>query len=91
MSIRTTQLSESEKLVVSPRLAMHMLDVGNTRLYELINRNELDSFLEGRSRKITVASIYRLIARRLELTKSASNRSPRRRSKAPKTASVPTD
>jgi hypothetical protein len=65
MSIHITGLSDYERLVVSPRRAKHMLDCGNTRLYELIKSKELDSFLDGRARKITVESIRRLIARRL--------------------------
>jgi hypothetical protein len=85
MSIQSTGLSEDERLVVSPRRAKYMLDVGNTRLYELLNRKELDSYLEGRSRKITKASIHRLIARRLALTRGTSNLSPRRRGRPPKT------
>jgi hypothetical protein len=42
-----------------------MLDCGNTRLYELINAGALKSYLDGRSRKITVESIRGYIARRL--------------------------
>jgi len=42
-----------------------MLNCGNTRLYELIGAGELDSFLDGRSRKITVESIQRYIERQL--------------------------
>jgi hypothetical protein len=42
-----------------------MLNCGNTRLYELLTAGELDSFLDGRSRKITVDSIRRYIARQL--------------------------
>jgi hypothetical protein len=57
--------SKDGPLVVSPRRARHLLDVGNTRLYELLAANELDSFLDGRSRKITVESIHRYISRRL--------------------------
>jgi hypothetical protein len=52
-------------LLVKPRAACRMLACGNTRLYELLAAGELESFLDGRSRKITVASIHRLIARRL--------------------------
>jgi hypothetical protein len=52
-------------LVVSPRRARRLLDMGNTRLYELLSAGELDSFLDGRSRKITVESIHRYISRRL--------------------------
>ena len=54
MSFPSTGLGDAERLVVSPRRARHMLDCGNTRLYELLAAGELDSFLDGRSRKITV-------------------------------------
>jgi excisionase family DNA binding protein len=54
-----------EPLAVSPRRACQLLDVGNTRLYQLISDGELDTYLDGRSRKITVASIHRRIARLL--------------------------
>lgn len=66
MSIQSTAISDDELLVVSPRRARRMLDCGNTRLYELIAARELESFKDGRSRKITVASIKAYIARRLE-------------------------
>jgi hypothetical protein len=52
-------------LVVSPRRARYLLNVGNTRLYELLASGELDSFLDGRARKITMASIGQYIARQL--------------------------
>jgi hypothetical protein len=42
-----------------------MLDCGRTRLYELIANRELVTFLDGRSRKITVTSIHQYIQRRL--------------------------
>jgi hypothetical protein len=54
-----------EPLAVSPRRACQILDVGITRLYQLISGGELDAYLDGRSRKITVASIHRRIARLL--------------------------
>jgi hypothetical protein len=56
-------VAEGERLVVSPRRARHMLDIGNTRLYELLNAGELESYLDGRSRKIIVQSIYRYVTR----------------------------
>ena len=52
-------------LLVKPRDAWRMLGCGNTRGYELLAAGELDSFLDGRSRKITVASIHAYIARKL--------------------------
>jgi hypothetical protein len=65
MTIRSNGPNDYERLVVSPRRARHMLDIGNTRLYELLNNQELESYLDGRARKITVASIRQYITRRL--------------------------
>jgi excisionase family DNA binding protein len=48
----------AEPLVVSPRQACRLLSVGLTRLYELLKAGKLDSFLVGRSRRITLASIH---------------------------------
>ncbi len=54
-----------EPLVVSPKAAWRMLGCGNSHGYELLNGGELQSFLDGRSRRITVASIRAYIARKL--------------------------
>ena len=54
-----------EPLLVRPREAWKMLGCGNTHGYELLNTGELDSFLDGKARKIVVASIHRYIARKL--------------------------
>jgi hypothetical protein len=54
-----------EPLVVSPRRAQQMLDIGHSRLYELLLQCELQSFKDGKSRKIIVASIRDFIARKL--------------------------
>jgi hypothetical protein len=69
-SIPSTAHSELGPLVVRPKCARRMLNCGQTRLYELIAARKLDSFLDGRSRKITVESIYRYVRRRLEETES---------------------
>lgn len=55
----------TEPLVVSPRDACRLLAVGNSYLYRLLNDGELDSYLDGRVRRITVASIERYVQRRL--------------------------
>lgn len=70
-----TYTADHAQLVVSPREARHMLDCGNTRFYELLNAKELDSYLDGRSRKVTVELIHSYIARKL-----AAAGAPRRRS-----------
>lgn len=49
-----------------------LLSIGNTRLYELIRTGELDSYLEGRARRITMESIQRRVARKLDETAAAS-------------------
>ena len=77
----------SEPLLVKPRAACAMLACGNTRLYELLKAGELESFLDGRSRKITAESIRRYIARRLASNTSAPNaKQPIRRGRPRKNA-----
>ena len=51
---------------MKPRQACIMLGCGITRLYELLNSGELSSFKDGASRKVTVESIHRYVARRIE-------------------------
>jgi excisionase family DNA binding protein len=51
-----------EPLAVSPRQACILLGIGNTRLYQLIGNRELESYLEGRARRITLASIRGRVA-----------------------------
>ena len=63
--IDLTHLSAAAPIVVRPRQACDMLSVGLTRLYELMNNGELKSFKDGKSRKITVASIRAYVDRRL--------------------------
>jgi hypothetical protein len=64
--------SDYERLLISPRRACHLLDCGITRLYQLLNTGELESFLDGRSRKIIVESIRRYIDKRLSTAKERS-------------------
>jgi len=58
--------SRNAPLLVKPKTAWKMLACGNTRGYELLAAGELESFLDGRSRKITVESIHRYIERHLK-------------------------
>jgi hypothetical protein len=64
MSIQSTGLSRDEARVVSPKRAQTMLDVGATNFYGEI-LPQLESFKLGKSRKVTVASIERFIAKKL--------------------------
>jgi hypothetical protein len=69
-----------DPLVVRPAEAWRMLGCGPTYGYELLESGQLDSYVEGSARKITVASIKAYIARRLAASKGAKARkSPRNR------------
>jgi hypothetical protein len=74
----------AEPLLVRPRDAWRMLGCGNTHGYQLLNAGELESFLDGRTRKITVESIHRFIARRL--APADANKADRSLSSEPATA-----
>jgi excisionase family DNA binding protein len=52
-------------LVTGMAGACTLLDCGVDHLYDLIHKGEIDSYLEGTRRKVTIDSIERLIARRL--------------------------
>jgi hypothetical protein len=73
-------------LVVKPKVAWQMLACSNTRGYELLATGKLDSFLDGRSRKITVESIHRYIAQRLASSQgtTAQSQLPRRKRGRPR-------
>jgi len=63
---------EIEPLVVSPKRAMKILDCGKTKLIELLANRELESYLDGRCRKITVASIYARHRQKLQQRQTAT-------------------
>ena len=75
------EISEERRLVVKRAKAAFLLDCGYDKIYDLIKAGELDSFLEGRSRKITMESIERLIQKRLAAASKGFQRGryPRRR------------
>lgn len=65
-------------LVASPNQAMKALLVSRATLYTLLNAGELESYTEGRSRRITVESINAYVKRRLaaEAARRSSRTSP---------------
>jgi len=74
MSERRPDLADVEPLVVKPKVAWAMLGCSNTRGYELLAAGELESYKDGRSRKITVASIKAFVGRRLAASSSGGRR-----------------
>jgi hypothetical protein len=67
---------EGRPLVVKPKVAWKMLACSNTRGYQLLAAGEIISFLDGRSRKIPVASIRDYIERQLAAAKSPTAQAP---------------
>jgi excisionase family DNA binding protein len=70
MSQASTGLSkrtgaQAPPLVVAPREAARLLALGPSSLYGLLRAGELESFRDGRSRKITMRSIKKYLARQL--------------------------
>ena len=63
--INTPTENPDKPLVVSMAKARVLLDCGHDQIYDLIKARELDSYTEGTRRKITMASIDALIAKRL--------------------------
>lgn len=55
-------------VVVVPSQACVLLSIGMTRCYELMNCGALESFKDGKSRKITVRSIEAYVQSRLQGT-----------------------
>jgi excisionase family DNA binding protein len=56
------EVTGSKPLAVTPRQACVLLSIGNTRLYHLISNGELETYREGRARRITMESIERRVA-----------------------------
>jgi hypothetical protein len=57
-----------EPLVVTPAQARRLLGVGNTHFYKVV-LPELESYTDGRARRILLTSIRAYVARRLEASK----------------------
>jgi excisionase family DNA binding protein len=57
------------RLVVSVTEACHQLLISRAKIYELLKAGELTSYVDGKSRKISVTSINDYVTRRLEGSK----------------------
>ena len=57
--------TDLEPLVVAPRTACTLLGISNTRLYAILGSGELESYHDGRARRIPLAAIRKYIAQRL--------------------------
>jgi hypothetical protein len=62
------QFSKDKPLVVGVGKAKVLLDCSHDQIYELLKAGDLASYIERNRRKITMASIEALIAKRLAAT-----------------------
>ena len=65
MSSSATPRTSTPPLAVSAKEAARLLSVSVSKLYELLRTGELDSYADGCSRRVTMASIVGYIERRL--------------------------
>jgi len=64
-------LEEIEPLLVTRKQAQRLLSYGETKIDELVKQGTLESFVDGRSRRITMRSIRRLIENGLAQRRAA--------------------
>ncbi|MDN5003817.1 DNA-binding protein [Bradyrhizobium sp. GCM10027634] len=62
-------------LVATVNQSLMRLQVSRPKLYELLNSGEIESFTEGRSRKIMIASMDAYVQRRLAAEAARRGRS----------------
>jgi hypothetical protein len=74
--LQSTLISDdySDALVVPPKGACRMLSCSITRLYELLNSREIESYRDGKSRKVVVASIRSYVSRQIAAEDSKSRK-----------------
>lgn len=79
---RETPLSSTappiEPLLVRPRVAAQLLGCGYDKLWSLIKSGEIESFLDGTARRISVISIKSYVARQLTAPPASRGRVRRR-------------
>jgi excisionase family DNA binding protein len=63
-------LSASSAIAVPPAEAGRLLSVSLSKIYDLMRDGELQSYRDGRNRRITVKSINKYVARQLALVGS---------------------
>ncbi len=78
----------TEPLAVSPREACLLLGIKNTRFYALLAAGELESYKDGRMRRVTMKSIRARIGRLLA-TPGATGTGPRRGRGRPRKTPAP--
>jgi excisionase family DNA binding protein len=63
--MKDLRLSEIEAFAVPAKKAAPSIGVGMTRLYELIKAREIESYRDGKARKVVVASLKAYVERQI--------------------------
>jgi hypothetical protein len=63
--MKIPHLGEIEAFALPPKKAAPSIGVGMTRLYELINSGEIESYTDGKARKVVVASLKAYVERQI--------------------------
>jgi len=71
-TMQATDLGDVEPFVVRPNTVMRLLDCSRAVLYQMINTGEVESYLDGAARKITVKSIRARIERKVRESQQQS-------------------
>ena len=92
--VRSKQPSSTPPLAVPPQEAARLLSNGISRIYKLMRCGELESYEDGRARRIPMTAIRDYVARRRAATRANGrwrqiNARPPRRQAEPKTATPP--
>jgi hypothetical protein len=61
---------DMQPIAVGPKAACRMIDCGPTRMFDLIKTGEVESYKDGKSRKILVKSLLDYVERRLRETRT---------------------
>ena len=64
MSQMSTGIGHQEAIAVAPREAGRLLSLCLTEVYERMRSGELESYRDGRARRIPMAAIHAYVARR---------------------------
>ena len=81
MSIKNKTLNSWEHLAVPAKIGFEMIGVSHTRGYQLIAERQIESYTDGRARKLVVESLKNYVAQRV-----AASQEPRQSPTAMATA-----
>ena len=74
---------EPRPIAIPPKEVCRLLRYGPTRIYKMIRDGELESFIDGGSRRVLTSSVDAYVERRLAASKGPPRENPSRRRGGP--------